>query len=145
MREGRAGQKTAPRRALHEPLLEQEGLDDLLDGVARFAERGGDCLNSDRSPAKSFGDQLQIAAIESVEASFVDLEPCQRFVGCGGVDAGAAGDRSKVSQPLKEPSRDTRRTARPRSDLARAVFRQLEFEHARATRDDLEKLVRRIE
>src|SRR5690348_3476848 len=109
MREGRAGQETAARRALNEALLQKERLDDLLDGVAGFAERSCDRLDPDRPAAESFGDQFQIAAIECIEAALVDLEPCQRFIRGGGVDTRTAGDGSKVPQSLEESSRNAGR------------------------------------
>jgi hypothetical protein len=49
MGEGERRQHAAARRALDEALLDQIGLDDLLDGVARLAERRGKGVDSDRA------------------------------------------------------------------------------------------------
>src|ERR1700722_9385232 len=57
MRKGGAGHHAAARRALNETLLQQIRLDDFLNGIARFAERRGDCLDADRSATKGFRDQ----------------------------------------------------------------------------------------
>ena len=42
----------AARRALDEALLDQIGLDDVLDGVARLGQAGGDRLDADRPAAE---------------------------------------------------------------------------------------------
>src|SRR6202011_4620719 len=45
------GEEPPTRRALEEPALDQERLDDVLDRVARLGERGCERLDTDRSPA----------------------------------------------------------------------------------------------
>ena len=57
MAEGLRRQQAAARRALDEALLDEEGLDDLLDGVARLRQRRGDRLDADRPAAEALGDQ----------------------------------------------------------------------------------------
>ena len=52
MAEGVAGEQAAARGALDEALLDQERLDDLLDGVARLGERCRDGLDPDRAAAE---------------------------------------------------------------------------------------------
>ena len=59
MRERLRREQPAARRALHEALLDQEGLDDLLDRVARLGQRRGDGLDADRAAAEILGDQLR--------------------------------------------------------------------------------------
>ena len=51
MAEGVGGEQPAARRALDEALLDQERLDDLLDGVARLRQRRRDGLDADRAAA----------------------------------------------------------------------------------------------
>ena len=53
MAEGVRRQKPAARRALHEALLDEIGLDDVLDRVARLGQRGGDRLDADRAAAET--------------------------------------------------------------------------------------------
>ena len=53
MAEGVRGQQAAARRALHEALLDQIGLDDVLDRVARLGQRGRDRLDADRPAAEA--------------------------------------------------------------------------------------------
>ena len=68
MAEGVRRQQPPARCPLHEALLDQERLDDLLDRVARFGERRGDRLNPDRPAAETFRDRLEVATVELVEA-----------------------------------------------------------------------------
>src|SRR5580658_9553033 len=42
-------QQASARRPLHETELDEVGLDDVFDGVARLGERGGDRLDADRT------------------------------------------------------------------------------------------------
>ena len=89
---GRAGQHAPARRALHETLLHQIRLDDFLDGVARFAQRGGDGLDADRAAAETLRDQLQIAPVEGIEARAVHFQPRQRRIGDLRIDVARARD-----------------------------------------------------
>ena len=75
MTEGGLGQHTATRGTLHEPFLDQLGLDDLLDDIALVAERGCHRFDPDRAATIVFGDAAQIAPIHAVEATPVDFEP----------------------------------------------------------------------
>src|SRR5579863_1733788 len=80
MLEGVAGQRPSPRRALNEALLDQIGLDDFFDRVARLRKRSGDGLDADRAARKAKRDRLQITAIHLVEAAAIDVEQPQRAV-----------------------------------------------------------------
>ena len=75
------GQNAATRRALDEALLDQIGFDDILDGVARFRQSGGDRLDPDRPASEIHRDHGEIAPVELVEAQRVDFQPRQRLVG----------------------------------------------------------------
>src|ERR1700733_8453444 len=68
MSEGSARDDASARRALHETLLQKIRFHDFLDRVARLAQSRRDRFNTDRSAAEGLGDQLQIVAIERVEA-----------------------------------------------------------------------------
>ena len=81
MREGLRRQQPAARRALHEALLDQVGLDDVLDGVARLRQRRRDRLDADRPAAEILGDHREVAPVERVEAVRVHLQREQRLVG----------------------------------------------------------------
>src|SRR5271169_6622303 len=72
MAERMAGQEPAARGALDEALLDQERLDDLLDGVARLRQRRGDGLDADRAAAIVHRDRREVAPVHGVEAAGVD-------------------------------------------------------------------------
>ena len=81
MREGLWREQPAARRALHEALLDQVGLDDVLDRVARLRQRRRDRLDADRAAGEILRDHREVAPVERVEAVRVDLEREQRLVG----------------------------------------------------------------
>ena len=81
------GQHPATRGTLHEPLLYQIRLDDLLDDIALVAERGCHRFDPDRAAPVVFGDAAQVAPIHTVEAAPVDFEPQQRRIGGRPIDA----------------------------------------------------------
>ena len=82
MPEGGIGEKPPARRALKKALLQEEGLDDVLDRVARLGKRGGDRLDTNRTAGEFLGDHQQIAPVHQVKADAVDVEhasaPCRR-------------------------------------------------------------------
>src|SRR5580693_365338 len=80
MAERMAGQEASARSALEEALLDQERLDDLLDGVARLRQRRGDGLDADRAAAVIHRDRREIAPVHGVEAAGIDLEGDERVV-----------------------------------------------------------------
>ena len=146
MAEGLRRQQAAARRALHEALLDQEGLDDLLDRVARLRERRGDGLDADRAAAEALGDQAEIAPVELVEAERIDLEPaaapCRRP--CASI----------ASTPSTAAKSRTRRSSRvamrgvPRERRAisvRAVGGEGDAEDAGAAAHDVFEFVHRVE
>ena len=91
-----AGQQPAAWGALHETLLHQIGLDDLLDGVTRFGERGGNGFDADGAAVVEFGDDLKIAPVKLVEPARIDIETQQSLVGELAVDSGSALVEGKI-------------------------------------------------
>ena len=67
-------QYPASRGALYEPLLDEEGLDHLLDGVPLLRQGGGQGLHPDGTAAIGLGDAAQVMAIHGVEAAGVHVE-----------------------------------------------------------------------
>src|SRR5688500_10322751 len=90
MRESECREHAAARRALDEALLDQIGLDDFLECVARLAERRGHRLDSYRTAIVELRYNIEVAAIQLVESARIDVEPQQRLVG------NAAGDRRRL-------------------------------------------------
>src|SRR3712207_3933261 len=68
-----------PCRARDDAKLNEEGLDDALDRVARLAEAGGERFDAHRSAAIKIGDHRQIAPVHRVEPEPVDFEPVERL------------------------------------------------------------------
>src|SRR6185369_2565311 len=118
MRIAAAVKATPACRAGDEAKLNEEGLDHVLDRVARFAEASRECLNADRSAAVEVGDHRQVAPVHRVEAKRVDLEPVERAVGYGRVDRVGTGRMGEIAHPPQEASRDARSAARAARDLA---------------------------
>ena len=80
----------AARGALDEALLEQIGLDNVLDRVAGLGDGGGEGVHADRAAAVVLDQGLEEAAVVGVEAGLVDLEPGQGAGGGEAVDGGGA-------------------------------------------------------
>src|SRR5580692_6667099 len=78
MAEGVAGDQPAARRALQEAALDEVGLDDVFDGVARLGQGGRKRLDPDRAAAVIRRDRHEIAAVHGVEAGGVDLARSRR-------------------------------------------------------------------
>ena len=72
------GGDPAARRALEEALLEEEGLVDVLEGVALLAHGGGDGLHAHRAAAELLDDGEQDLPVHRVEAGGVDLQALER-------------------------------------------------------------------
>src|SRR6516162_5304569 len=145
MTEGDLGEHTATRGTLHKPLLDQIGLDDLLDDVALIAERGCHRFNPDRATPIVFGDAAQIAPIHTVEATPIDFEPQQRRISSARIDARQTLDRGKVAYASHESHRYARGAARAAGDLGSAVGAQVETEQPRGATDDRLELGRFVE
>ena len=115
-----------------EALLQQIGLDDLLDGVARLRQRRRDGLDADRSAAIIDRDPAKIAMVERIQSRTIDLESRQRIVGELGIDGGSAANIGKVAHAAKQTPGDAWRSPRPTCDLVRAFLRQRQAEKPRA-------------
>ena len=67
-------QHAPARRSPDEPLLQQVGLDDLLERVARLRQRRRHRLDADGAALVVARDAREVAVVERVEALAVDLE-----------------------------------------------------------------------
>jgi hypothetical protein len=66
------------RRALQVALLDQVGLDHVLDRAALLADRRGDVVEPDRAAVEAVDHGLEQLAVHHVEALRVDVEHRQR-------------------------------------------------------------------
>ena len=140
MAEGVRGQEPAARRALDEALLDQERLDDLLDGVARLRQTRRDGLDPDRPAAVIERDGRQVAPVHRVEPGGVDFELAKRAIGDDAIDLAVARDQREVAHAAQQPSGNARRAAGAAGDLVGAVRRHADAQNARAAIDDLLEL-----
>src|SRR5579862_8498581 len=78
LRVGGARDHSSARCTLEQSLLQEIGLDDFLDCVARFAKRRRNGFDSDGPAGKGLGNQAEIAAVEGIETASVHFEARQR-------------------------------------------------------------------
>src|SRR5882672_10138767 len=140
MPERLAGEQAAARRALDEAALNEERLDDLLDGVAPLRQRRRDGLDADRTAAVIHRDRGEVAPVHGVEPGGVNLKRKQRAVRHLAVDRRRLADQREIPHPPQQPAGDARRAAGATSDLVATVGRHADAEHAGAAIDDQLKL-----
>src|SRR3954465_14842001 len=61
--------------------LDEEGLDHLLDRVARLREAGGESLDPHRAALVEIGDHHEVAPVHRIKAELVDLHSSEGGVG----------------------------------------------------------------
>src|SRR6185437_2356239 len=80
------GQDPPPWSPGNEPLLQQIGLNDVFQRIARLRQCRGERLNADRAAFVVRENTTEIAMIQRIEPLGVDLEHLQRPVGDHGID-----------------------------------------------------------
>src|SRR5690606_14558299 len=68
-----ARQAAPPRRPLYETLLDEIGLDNIFNRIARFGKGCRYRLNSHRSAAEIFGNHGKVTPIKLIEAKPIHL------------------------------------------------------------------------
>src|SRR5262245_60931505 len=134
----------AARRAVEVALLDQERLVDVLDRAAILADRGGERVQPDGSPAVFLDERTQERAVHAVEAGLVDLETREREAGELARHRRLAADLGEVAHAAQQAVGDARRAPRAGRDLERALSRERDAEDARASREDLHQVARRV-
>ena len=104
-----------------EAELDEVGLVDVLDGVARLADGGGEGVEADGAARELLDHRAQHAAVGVVEAGLVDLEHAQGLVGDLIRDGAGALDLGDIAHALQEPVGDARCAAAAARDLERAL------------------------
>ena len=135
-----AVEAAAARGAGDQAELDEIGLDDVLDRVARFAEARGEGFDPDRAAVVEVGDHREVAAVHRVEPEAVDLEPAQGAVGGGGVDAVVARGMGEIAHAAEQAAGDARRAAAAAGDFVRAVLGERGIEQPGGAADDLLEL-----
>ena len=139
------GEATASRRANHQFAPQQEGFDVVFQRVCGRTHRVGDGLDADRTAGKHPLDRLQVAAVEAIEAEFVDALHLERRTGDFHVDAPLRSTGGEIANPAQAVIGEPRRAPAPLGNLVgrRIVHRHVEL-HGRPPHD-LGQILPRIE
>jgi hypothetical protein len=141
-----AGRRHASaRRALQVALLDQVGFQHVLDGVARFADGGGEVVHADRAAAEFFQHGAEQLAVHDIEAEVVDVEHGQRRVGDGARDLAVGLDLGEVAHAAQQAVGNARRAARALGDFHRAVLDDVAVQQVRRAAHDQAEFFRRVE
>ena len=132
----------APRRALQEALLDQVGLDDVLDRFAFLADRGGEVVEPDGPPAELVQDRAEQRPVHEIESGRVDVEHAQGGIGDAVVDQAVRAYLGIVAHAAQQAQRDARRAPRPEGDLLRAGAVDGHLEHLGGPLDDVHQRVK---
>src|SRR6188474_607797 len=96
---------------LEQSLLQEIGLEHVLDRVLLLADRHRQRREADRPPAELGRHRIEQGAVGAVEAASVDLEHLKRRGRHLGVDWATLLDLGKIAHPLQQPVGDARRAA----------------------------------
>ena len=89
--------QAASRRAIDKPKLDQKRLDNIFQSIARLAQCGGHCVNTNRPAHEFFGHHLQIAVVERVQPAAVNIKTFERAVGEFRINAGRLFKARKIA------------------------------------------------
>src|SRR5262245_32280077 len=117
------GRHAPARRAREESLVDQVGLDHVLERALVLADRGGERLEAGGPAVEPLDRREEQRAVEPVEAGGVDVEPLEREARPRGLDAapGAGLHLGEVAHAPQQAVRDARGAARAPRDLAASV------------------------
>ena len=106
------GRDATARRAVEKPAVDQEGFDHVFESSLVLAYRGGEGFETNGAPVKLFDQRHQVAAIEAVEAFFVDVESFEGVSGPRIIDfrTDTLVDFGEVANPSQQPVRNAGRT-----------------------------------
>ena len=99
------------RRALQVALLDQIRLDHVFDGVALFADAGGDVVQADRAAVKAVDHRFEQFAVHQIEAFGVHVEHDQGFLGNALVNGAVTFDIGIVAHAAQQTVGNARRAA----------------------------------
>src|SRR6476620_9369017 len=122
---------------LQKAFLDQERLDDVLDGVTRLRQRGSERVDTDWTPSVTRGNRRKVAAVHRVQPGRIDFERQQRAVGNFPIDGPGAVDMGKVAHTAQEPSGDAWGATRAARNFVSAVGCDSDAQDTRTTIDDL--------
>src|SRR5918997_350265 len=141
---GAVGGDAPAGRALYQAALQQVGVVDVLDGVARLAEGDGDRTDPHRTALELVYDEGEVVAVGPVEAEVIHALHLQRGVR-GLLVYLAVGDHlGIVADALEEPVGDAGRSAAAARELARAGVGDRDAEYFRVADHNLLQVLRPV-
>jgi hypothetical protein len=133
---GAGGGDPAAGGAREQALLDEERLDDVLDGVDLLPHRDGEGGQPDGAAGEGGAQRLEDAVVEAVEAALVDLEQVEGGAGDRDGDDAVGADLGVVADALEEAVGDPGRPAAAPGDLVGAVVVEGDLEDGRGAGDD---------
>ncbi len=143
--ERRQGGDAAARRALQVALLDEVGLDDVLDGAGLLADAGGDVVQPHRAAVEAVDDSLQQLSVHHVEALGVHIEHRQGALGDVLRDAAVALHVGIVAHAPQQAVGDAWGAARAARDLEGTLRIDGRIQQPGRPRDDARQLFGRVE
>src|SRR5438477_4206224 len=145
VRVGEGRRHPALRRPREESFLDQEGLVDVLDRVALFADRGGERVDAHGSAGELVDDGEKQRAIHLVEAGLVDVEESERVARDGARDPPLGAHLGEVAHAAQQPIRDPRGAARAAGELGGAVVVEGHAQDRRRAAEDALEVLAAVE
>ena len=127
------------------PDAHQEGLRDLLDGLALLPHRDGQGGDAHRPAAEAAAQHVEHRPVEPVEAGLVDLVELEGRARHRQGHHTVGAHLGVVADPAQQPVGDARRAPRAGGDLGGALGGQLDPEQAGGAVHDEVELVRLVE
>ncbi len=136
---------SAARRALHEALLNEVGLHDVLERIAVFADGGGEVLDADGTARELLDDRPEKVSVDHVEAFGVDVEHLEGGRGHFLRDAAVVLHFGIIAHAPQKSVGDAGRAAAATGDFERARLVDADVEQARRAAHDAGELLGRVE
>ena len=114
----------AARRALQIALLDEIGLEHILDGLGILADRMREVLQTDGAAREFLDHGEEQLAVHDVEPERVDIEHLERGFGDALRDAAVGFHLGVIAHAAQQAVGDARRAARAAGDLARTFVVQ---------------------
>src|SRR5690554_3326593 len=132
------------RGAHHEPLLDQVGLEYILDGVALFADRGRKTVDSHRATAELFDHRQQKATVHVIKAALIHIQHVQRQIGNVLGDTAITLHFGKVARSAQQSVGDSRRAARATCHFTCALFIDVGTRQSPRAHDNAGQILNRV-
>src|SRR5881392_510969 len=133
------------QRPLQVALLDEEGLEHVLDGFGVLADGMREVVEADRAAGELLDHREQQLAVHEVEPEHVDVEHLERGLGDRLGHGAVRLHLRVVAHAAQDPVGDARRAARAAGDFDRAVVIERHLQQARGAAHDRRQLVLAVE